>query len=196
MSRYGRVVRGIWLLVALLVASGCAAVTGEPARPAPAEPTALSLPARPRDLRLDGIEPCSLLTEQQRAELGLDGEPSSGTEPSVLFKGEEAACVVRGFSPRAVTVKIGLVTTTGVELFTEGNLDAGISGLLVQGFPAVIAVPARFPDFCSVLVDVAAGQLVNVQYADGGRKPPIPQDQLCRDATQTADAVISTLSHL
>ena len=85
-------VRRIGLLLGALavLVSGCAAVGGPPE---PAERTALELPPRPRDVRIDGIEPCSLLTEAQRADLGLDGEPSSSTEPSVLFGGDEPACV-------------------------------------------------------------------------------------------------------
>jgi Protein of unknown function (DUF3558) len=193
MGRYGRVVRGIWLLVALLVASGCVPVTGEPARPAPAEPTALSLPARPRDLRIDGVEPCSLLTEQQRAELGLDGPSVSDRSRSILFGGDETACLVRGFSPRAVSVGVGLVTTVGIELVADGDLDAVVSALDVRGYPAVRAVPNRFEKFCSVFVDVAPGQLLDIQYSDGGRTPPIPQDLLCRDAEHVADAAMQTL---
>lgn len=172
------------LLVALGLLAGCTTTDAE---------HSVALPPRPRDVRIDGIEPCSLLTAPQRAELGLDGEPSSGSEPSALFGGDEPACVVRGYTPRAVTVGLGLVTTTGIELFTRGELEAVVSPVHVQGFPAVVALPNRFMDFCSVFVDVAPGQLLDVQFADGGREPPIPQDRLCHDAEQVADAAMRTL---
>lgn len=68
-----------------------------------------------------------------------------------------------------------------------------MTALEVQKFPAVLAVPDRFSRFCSVLIDVAPGQLLNVQYSDGGRKPPIPQDRLCRDAQDVANAAMMTL---
>jgi len=42
-------------------------------------------------------------------------------------------------------------------------------------------------------VDIAPGQLIDVHFADGGRKPPIPQDQLCDDAALVADRVMDTL---
>jgi hypothetical protein len=111
----------------------------------------------------------------------------------VLFGGEEAACLVRGFRPRAVSVGLGVVTTAGIELFTGGAVDASLTPLDVQGFPAVRAVPRRFTKFCSVLVDVAPGQLLDVQYSDGGRTPPIPQEQLCRDAELVANSSMRTL---
>jgi Protein of unknown function (DUF3558) len=186
-------VRGMWLIVTLLMAGACTAVHEESPGPTSAESTALSLPARPRDLRLDGVEPCSLLTEQQRVELGLDGRPTSSTKPSVLFGGDETVCVFSGYDPRAISVGVGVVTTAGIELFESGQLDARVSATDVQGFRGVVALPTRFSDFCSVLVDVAAGQLLNVQFADGGRKPPIQQQQLCIGAQQVADAATQTL---
>jgi Protein of unknown function (DUF3558) len=179
--------------MALLLAAGCSAVGGGPSEPVSAESTTLSLPARPRDLRIDGVDPCSLLTEQQRAELGLDGEPLSSTKPSVLFGGDETTCLVRGFAPRAVTVSIGLVTSSGIELFTSNELEADVTKHEVEGFPAVVAVPRRFHDFCSVFIDVAPGNMLDVQYADGGRQPPVPQEQLCGGATQTANAAMQNL---
>jgi hypothetical protein len=180
------------LIIAVRLVAGWAVVDGR-VPPTSSGPAAVTLPARPRDVPIDGVEPCSLLTEQQRSELGLDGRPSSSTASSALFGGDEPACVVRGFTPRAVSVGVGVVTTAGIELFTSGKLDATVTAMQVQGFPAVVAIPTRFTDYCSVFVDVAPGQLLDIQFADGGRKPPIPQGQLCRDAGRVADATMRTL---
>ncbi|OLT00077.1 hypothetical protein BJF90_07190 [Pseudonocardia sp. CNS-004] len=85
------------------------------------------------------------------------------------------------------------MTTVGIERFTTGELAAEIRPITVQGFPAVVAVPTRFTDYCTVVVDVAPGQLLDVQFATGGRQPPIPQPQLCRDAEIVAGEVMTTL---
>ena len=61
-----------------------------------------------------------------------------------------------------------------------------------QGESAV-AKPTRFTEYCTVIVDVAPGQLLDVQFRDGGRQPPIPQEQLCRDAEQVAGVARGTL---
>jgi len=186
-------VRRIALIVALVLISGCAPASSDPATPGQAEETSIALPPRPRDIRIDGIEPCSLLTEQQRLDLGLDGQTFSDTQPSRLFDGDLPLCSINGFSPRAVSVGIGVVTTVGIEAFSSGKLDASINSLRVAGYPAVVATPRRFDNFCEVLVDVAPGQLLNIQYADGGREPPIPQDQLCRAGRDVAAAAMETL---
>lgn len=195
--RYGRPVRGVGLLAALLlVVPLSAACTGSGAPPPPSgvEGTALSLPPRPRDLWIDAVEPCSLLTVAQRAELGLDGQPTTSRSTSALFGGPESVCLFRGYTPRAVSVGIGLVTTTGIERVSNGELQASLAVVHVQGFPAVRAVPDRFTKFCSVMVDIAPGQLLDVQYSDGGRHPAIPQDELCRGAENVASASVRTLS--
>src|SRR5688500_4012822 len=101
----------------LMLLAGCTTISGqaEPAAPS------TSSPQRPREVRIDGVDPCSVLTEQQRAELGLDGRPSLDRSPSLLFPGDVSMCVVRGFDPRAIVVSVGLVTTAGIEFISDGR---------------------------------------------------------------------------
>ncbi|GAA0926741.1 hypothetical protein GCM10009559_12060 [Pseudonocardia zijingensis] len=180
--------RVVGAALAVMLVSACT-VQGV-AGPAAPEP----LPPRPREVRLDGVDPCSLLTEAQRAELGLDGRPVFSQAAVALYPGADVpACDIRGFEPRAVTTGISLVTTTGIERYTSAELAAELRPTNVQGFPALVAVPTRFTDYCTVVVDVAPGQLLDVQFATGGRQPSIPQPQLCRDAEAVADAVMTTL---
>ncbi|MHA6618562.1 DUF3558 domain-containing protein [Pseudonocardia sp. DLS-67] len=191
-----RVAGGVLLV---LLVSACA-IQGSPGpMTSPTSPDtppsgSVELPPRPREVRLDGVDPCSLLTEQQRAELGLDGRPAFSQAPVGLYPGADVpACDLSGFEPRAVATGITLVTTVGIERFTSGELAAEIRPITVQGFPAVVAVPTRLTDYCTVVVDVAPGQLLDVQFATGGRRPPIPQAQLCRDAEIVAGEVMKSL---
>jgi hypothetical protein len=172
-----------------MLAGGCSADT-----PPPPGPDKIELPPRPREVRVDGVDPCSLLTAEQRAELGLDGRPVFDLGPSELYRDADVpACVIGGFTPRAITVGVSIVTSAGISLFSSGELDVDMRPVLVHGFPAVTAVPKRFTEWCTVVVDVAPGQLLDIQFADGGRMPPIPQPQLCEDAQTVADAVMETL---
>ena len=57
----------------------------------------------------------------------------------------------------------------------------------------MVAVPRRFTEYCSVDVDVAPGQLIDVQFGDGGNRPPIPQATCVSARSETAEAVIATL---
>jgi hypothetical protein len=183
-------VRVALLVVAALLTAGCTTAVEGP----PQAPTGVVLPPRPRDVRLEGVDPCSLLTAEQRAALGMESEPRPGTiSSSALYGGDVPICTINGFGPQAVVVGIGVVTTAGVAVWSGSGLDAAVTPTSVSGFPAVTARPRRFTDYCSVDVDIAQGQLVDIQFGDGGNKPPIGQQNLCARAQQTAEAVVSTL---
>jgi hypothetical protein len=186
-------------VLAVLLTSACAvqgsASPETPSTSPAARPGgAVELPPRPREVRLDRVDPCSLLTEEQRAELGLDGRPVFSQAPVGLYGGADVPlCTIGGFDPRAVTVGLSLVTSTGIERYTSGELAAELRPITVRGFPALVAVPTRFTEYCTVVVDVAPNQLIDVQFRDGGRRPPIPQPQLCEDAQTVAGEVMATL---
>jgi hypothetical protein len=186
-------VRGALMIMVLLLLAGCTTVAGQ-AQPAATAPPNSAGPARPRDVPIDGVDPCSLLTEEQRKELGLDGRPVLDRSPTSLYPGGDVpSCTVRGFEPRAVWTGLTLVATTGIERYTAGELLVDVRPAEVRGFPAVTAVPEDHSYWCSVIVDVAPGQLLDVHFADGGGVPPVPQEQLCDDAAVVADRAMDTL---
>jgi Protein of unknown function (DUF3558). len=187
-------------MIMLLVGVGCAACapvagTAAPA-PAPAPPTTapggITLPPRPRDIPIDNIDPCSLLTAEQRAALTLDGEPGNSTHFNQLL-GAARDCTILGFGTPNVGLGIALAPDTGIERYTDDNLLVAITPITVEGFPALLVRYDRFSDACTVAIDIAPGQLIDLQYSDGGAQAPVPQDQLCRGAERTATEVMRTL---
>lgn len=185
------------LLLAVAVLAGCAQpVAGAPAPvtgPVSTVGAAPELPPRPRVVPLDGVDPCTLLTADDRTRLGLDQPPVANVGLSALYGGEISQCAVRGFEPRAISVSVLLSVTGGIELYFRPGVRSEITPIEVAGFPAIIAVPVTMRDFCTIVVDVAPGQVVDVQVADGGRRPPVPQADLCTDAEYTAGIVMDNL---
>src|SRR5207237_2383266 len=110
--------------------------------------------ARPRDVRIDGVDPCSLLTEEQREDMELDGQPRFDRSPSLVFPGDVSMCVIRGFTTRAVVVSVGLVTTAGIEFVSGQQLAAEVRPIGIQGFPAAVGRPTQYTQFCNLFVDV------------------------------------------
>jgi hypothetical protein len=88
---------------------------------------------------------------------------------------------------------IGVVTTVGIERWRDGSLTASVRSSSIDGFPAVIAQPAQSVAYCAVEVDVAPGQLLDVQLFDAGQVPPLPQEELCLGAERAAREIIRTL---
>ena len=182
--------------VLLTLLAGCStsgqASPADPPTTASAAPTAVPLPPRPRDVPIDDVDPCILLTREQRAELQLDQPPQPRREPSLLYPGDVSACSIRGNEP-AISVSISLVATAGIEFWTSGQAAADLQPLEIVEFPALVARSQTLDDGCKVILDIAPGQLLDVQTRSAGADPPIPEDQLCRDAERAASLVVETL---
>jgi hypothetical protein len=88
---------------------------------------------------------------------------------------------------------VGAVTTVGVERWNENDLAVQLQPIEVADFPAVVAVPTKSTAYCSVEVDAAPGQLLDVQVLDGGDTPPVTQQELCQRATRVAQEMMKTL---
>jgi hypothetical protein len=172
-----------------MVATGCTAVV----EGTPSAPSGVLLPPRPREVRLDGVDPCSLLKPEQRAELGFTSRPTLSRPYVELFRGDVPTCTMYGSSPGAVLLGVGAVTTAGIERWKDDDLAARLRRTVVAGFPALVAVPTQSTAYCSVEVDVAPGQLLDVQVTDGGDTPPVPQEHLCTRASRTAEEMTQTL---
>jgi len=186
-------VRATKIVVVAALLAACTSPTTPPPAPIPPTPgpTAIVLPPRPRELPLDGVDPCTLLTDAQRAQLGFDGGVVAGESTAPGFVGP--SCVNSGYEPRAIAVVFALAVENGIEVLTgPGVLRDEVTVIDVAGFPALLARP-KVEDSCSVDVDVARGQFLDVQFQDGGRSPAIPQDRLCRDAVDVAEEAVLTL---
>lgn len=193
MRRLGWVLVGI---LACLTLAGCVRESPGAAAPAvdPESATTVERAPRPRDVAVADLDPCSLLTAAQRADLQLDGEPNLDEGRSILYQGPEPACDVRSYEPRAVAVGVSLpYDGLGIDAFAPYRVDALVTPLTIEGFPAVQAVPARFDNFCSVVVDLGPGAALSIQYRDGGRIPAVPQPDLCAGAVDVARAAMATL---
>lgn len=158
---------------------------------APPEPAGVVLAPRPAELRLDDVDPCTILSPAQRAELGLDGDPVPHKDEFELF-GAYRACSISGFEPRAIAADLAVVTERGIEAITRSGVTDELTAITVGGFPAVLARP-RNPVFCSVDIDVAAGQFLEVYLRDGGGLQTIPQERLCRDVQAMAEIAMGSL---
>jgi Protein of unknown function (DUF3558) len=176
----------------VLIAAVLAGVTGcaVPVAGTPAVDPAVPVSSRPREIRLEKVDPCSLLTDAQRKGLGVDSKPLSS--PGGL-NNDRADCDWLGFGSRAVGVHITIATRGGIERYdvTSGRVSA--KPITVAGFPALLMTVARHPEDCAVGIDVADGQALDVASSDGGRPPPIPQADLCRDAQAIAETVMQNL---
>lgn len=168
-------------------AAGCGSPAPPPATPPP--PARPALPPRPIELRLDDVNPCSLLTNDQKRQFNIaSGSPvvqSSGPNqgPSCLWR-------AFGFHPDNGWTS-GAVLNHGADQALGAERPRSVDGFAATTTTA----PGSDPDyFCGVMVDVAPGQALHATYSNESHDVPgMNRKMACDNAMRLAGAMLSTL---
>lgn len=146
-------------------------------------------PQRPRSVSLKIVDPCAVLSGAQRKALALDGDPRPFTVPTF---DNAKACGLRD-STHALAASLTLVTTMGIDVWTNGSFKADARPVRVADFPALVVRTPGQATSCDVEVDVADLQFLDVRLGDNGNTVPPSLDQLCQGAQQVATAAVMSL---
>ena len=180
----------LFATVAVLVAvSACTSTSGDPKpETTTATPTSTSgsASARPREIKLDGKDPCQLLATDQLPALKID-RPGR-TRKSDFYKTTGCAWTVTGADNDLVPV-----TSEGVEAWEQGKRQGQADNVEpILGFPAITVTLPSDPRACDIHVDTADGQnlvagfSVLPTYEDRFPKP-------CDGARALAEAAMQNL---
>lgn len=182
----------------LLVAVSACTSSGEKGKPNPtsgASPTsgsAAALPKRPAELKLDGVDPCKLLTEAQMAEIKVTKTSPQKLDTAGL--GEAPGCFYE--NGLKYTYSVALITNKGVPFWLSGSGNTEAKVVNVAGYGAAQIKLIGVEGFdCSVAVDVAEGQQLDFMYSPGTEKGD-SQDQLCSKVNKAAALAVETLKTL
>ena len=148
-----------------------------------------SLPPRPGELSLTGVNPCTILTESQRLDLSLDSAPTPYTDAEF---DRAKACTMRGDDSGTVA-RLALVLDMGVEVWLSDEAQVESTPVQVSGWPALVVRTPGLDEACDVDVDTGQDQFLDVLFRDGGNTTPIPQDTLCQGAERVAEAAVVSL---
>ncbi|HEY0804482.1 MAG TPA: DUF3558 domain-containing protein [Pseudonocardiaceae bacterium] len=155
---------------------------------------AITLPPRPRDVSLTGVDPCVLLTPAQQTTLavaaGIPGPPAQlmDNSPTCDFRFAD-------HTPGA-EYSIAVDTAAGIQRYLDPALADVIRPATVSGFPA-LDITLRPPDLlqgCTTAVSVANGQMFSVNLGQPARGTTITQS--CARTEQVAGAVLATAQSL
>lgn len=181
------------LLIAAAVLAGCTAAPKQSSLTTLPPPTTsvsrVVFPPRPRAVPLDKVDPCAVLTADQRTALSLDNPPSAYTEPSF---GGAKACTIRSTTSGNVA-RLALVLVSGADVWLSDNAQVEYSLSSIEGFPAITVRTPDVQDVCNVEIDVAEGQFLDVMFRDGGNSTAAQQDHLCLGAQRVAEAAMASL---
>jgi hypothetical protein len=151
---------------------------------------AVTLPPRPADLSLTGVDPCSLLTPTQRKQLGV----AKGVKglPAQLMDNSPTCNFRFADGTPGAEFNVAVDTTEGIQLFLGPRLADDIRQVSVAGFPAV-DVTLKPPDLlqgCTTAVSVASGQMFVVNLGQPSRGTTTAES--CARTEQVAGAVLTT----
>jgi hypothetical protein len=180
----------VLLLLLLSSLAACTTVsTGEPSPEDTAVPTSeqpsttSSAPAtRPREVRLNDLDPCTLLPETDYGDYYLANPGKAGTDDQGA-----ADCVWFG---DVGYMGVTLVTYEGVEAW-KNRLGQAEPTDPINSFPAYTVTLPNDENGCSIVVDVAEGQYLNAQV--GLDSMPAEVTSVCDYAHQFATSIMSTL---
>jgi hypothetical protein len=91
---------------------------------------------------------------------------------------------------------VSMLTAFGIDRFQPGKVRGDLRPITVRDFPAVefhTVFSDTVDDACVVVVDIADGQAVHVEYAEEGIRPHLGKSVLCARAAQLADVVMGNL---
>ena len=141
---------------------------------------------------LNHLEPCHILDAGQRARLGFDRGPQPAPDEG---SGDSQTCSFRNTHAK-VGARLALITTVGMTVWTNDTAQVAATPVVIAGFPALVVKTPALNLACTVEVDVADGQHLDILYRDDGARPPAPLDQLCAGAQRVAHASVAALARM
>jgi Protein of unknown function (DUF3558) len=182
-------------VLTLAAVSGCALPTrssSPPAGESSAAPTApgKTFPPRPREVRLNGIDPCTLITPQLRKE--MYNLADDGTHERMYDALISSNCSLLTYGDPTYFFGVRLVTSQGADHYLRSAKTQVIN---VDGFGALDQPGLNDLTgnaICLVMVDVAPGQSLWVSF--GTLDPPPPGYQkMCTKANAAAASIMQQL---
>ncbi|WNV91192.1 DUF3558 domain-containing protein [Umezawaea sp. Da 62-37] len=150
-------------------------------------PTSTTPPvSRPKAVDLKGVDSCAVLSDAQKQQFGLTRTP--GTLKSSAYQGATLCSI--GSADFTYGIGVVVAANEGVELFEAGVASGELTPLRVGGFPALTGRSTAVLPTCTVYLDLADGQLVDL----GVNSTKVPMDELCTRAKTIAEAVVQTLT--
>ncbi|GAA3880952.1 hypothetical protein GCM10022243_51970 [Saccharothrix violaceirubra] len=145
---------------------------------------------RPKAIKLDGIDPCTVFTPAQTSQLKT--VRTTRDDSDLLKNGSQAPLCNYGTTGAPWhSYGVGLVTSAGIDYWDEsGNID--VKAVEVSGYRAATLGLSGVDAFCAVVVDVADGQQLYVDYHVDDQS----QDVMCQNAAKGAELALATLRTL
>lgn len=185
--------------VAGMALAGCTQT--DPGQPVPVDqaspgaaspPTSVSIPPRPKEIKVDGLDPCKVMTKAQLDQIKVDRQRNLVFPQGVLK--DLPYCSMDGGEDKVFwTYDLFLMTTQGIAPWFDKSRRVDAKLVSVGGFAAVDykGIGTTNVD-CSTAVDVANGQQMVVSFMPVTRNK-FSQEQMCKKSEEAAGLALQAL---
>jgi hypothetical protein len=144
------------------------------------------LPDPPKNIDLSGVDPCSLITADQRRQLGI-AYAVPGKKP--VRDGGSSCSLDTGAIGGGWLLVVEPNLDPATWLLNKGNTDG--QATTVAGYPAVKYHLSGIQTQCIIAIRTKRGQSLSSQYS--GTDRAVPFEEYCAGATKVAEAALVTL---
>jgi hypothetical protein len=158
-----------------------------------ASESSADVPPPPKDLSLDGIDPCALFSESQRAELSIDEvRPDDGTGAGSVYEGMKACSLDKDAEEPFISYDLVAVTNLDVSWWINEPHNADVKLISIDGYPAVqFNIKGSNKYGCGVALGVAKNQFLHVEMLPLSNSAT--GDEICQGSKQAAEMALQTL---
>lgn len=194
------------VLVAVVLAAGCttseageALPSGESNSNSESPPdtstsSSVDIPPPPRDLSLDGLDPCTLFSEPQRTQLAIDSV-RPGVSSGTIYEDMKNCAFEHETAEPFYSYDVVAVTNVDVSFWIDKPHNADVKLISIAGYPAAEFHTKGVQDAdCAVALGVAKNQHLHVEIQP--LSEDLKQDELCRRSEQAAEMALQTLQTL
>jgi hypothetical protein len=158
------------------------------------DPPSVDIPPPPKDLSLDGLDPCTLLTDAQKADLKINNAVA-GVGESEIYKNMKDCAFESDAAEPFVTYSVVAVTDVDVSFWISEDRNADAELISVGGYPAAKFHTKGVQDSdCAIAIGVATNQHLHVEMEP--LSEDLQQDQICQGSERVAEMALQTLQTL
>jgi hypothetical protein len=185
----------------LVVLAGCTNSEAGQAKPGAAvgtgsDPSSSASPTsmRPKEIKIDGLDPCKALSPAQEEQLGIEATNRSDIDAGKTGK-LAPTCRFRHDTTPNYSYNLSLVSDRGIDYWDPKKSNLDVNTLKVGEFPAVqLKLKGTSQGDCVVAIDVAQGQQLYMQFLPISRV--YSQEQMCENAKTGAELALATVQTL
>ena len=162
---------------------------------APSTGSSVEIPPPPRELSLAGLDPCSLLTDTQQAQLKISSVRPKDDGGDDIYDGMKECIFDADAAEPFITYDVIAVTDVDVSYWINQPHNADVELISIAGYPAAEFHTKGVEDSdCAVAVGVAKNQHLHVEMAP--LSEDLKQDQICQGTERAAEMALQTLQTL